>query len=94
MVKNAKKWVKMKHDFWKKIKMKRIQNEDVKYEPTSGQNIILGWKSHMGPIQTLKATVRLFKTEKHVKMAKNSNFCLLLSLSMGRLYQICVQLVL
>ena len=22
--------------------MKRIQNEDVKYEPTSGQNIILG----------------------------------------------------
>ena len=94
MVKNAKKWVKMKHDFWNFLKMKRIQNEDVKYKPTSGQNIILGWKSHMGPIQTLKATVRLFKTEKHVKMAKNSNFCLLLSLSMGRLYQICVQLVL
>ena len=38
--------------FLKKKKMKRIQNEDVKYEPTSGQNIILGWKSHMGPIQT------------------------------------------
>ena len=52
MVKNAKKWVKMKHDFWKKIKMKRIQNEDVKYEPISGQNIILDLKSHMGPIQT------------------------------------------
>ena len=59
--------------------MKRIQNEDLKYEPTSGQNIILGCKSHMGAILTYMATVRLFKTEKQVKMAKISTFCLLLS---------------
>ena len=71
-------------------KMKRIQNEDLKYEPTIGQNIILGCKSHMGAILTYIATVRLFKTEKQVKMAKNSTFCLLLSHSMGRMYQICV----
>ena len=41
-------------------KMKRIQNEDLKYEPTSGQNIIPGCKSHMGAILTYMATVRLF----------------------------------
>ena len=70
--------------------MKRIQNEDLKYEPTSGQNIILGSKSHMGAILTYMATVRLFKTEKQVKMAKNSTFFLLLSHSMGKMYQICV----
>ena len=61
--------------------MKRIQNEDLKYEPTSGQNIILGCKSHMGAILTYMATVRLFKTEKQVKMAKNSTFCLLQGVS-------------
>ena len=70
--------------------MKRIQNEDLKYEPTSGQNIILGCKSHMEAILTYMATVRLFKTEKQVKMAKNSTFFLLLSHSMGKMYQICV----
>jgi len=69
--------------------MKRIQNEDLKYEPTSGQNIILGSKSHMGAILTYMATVRLFKTEKQVKMAKNSTFGLLLSHSKGRMYLIC-----
>ena len=71
-------------------KMKRIQNEDLKYEPTIGQNIILGCKSHMGAILTYIATVRLFKTKKQVKMAKNSTFCILLPHSMSRMYQICV----
>ena len=71
-------------------KMKRIQNEDLKYEPTIGQNIMLGCKSHMGAILTYIATVRLFKTEKQVKMAKNSTYCLLSSHSMSRMYQIFV----
>ena len=70
--------------------MKRIQIEDLKYEPTSGQNIFLGCMSHMGAILMYMATVRLFKTEKQVKMAKNSTFFLLLSHSMGKMYQICV----
>jgi len=59
---------------FEKEKMKRIQNEDLKYEPTSSQNIILGCKSHMGAILTYIVTVRLFKTEKQVKMAKTALF--------------------
>ena len=50
MVKNAKKWVKMKHDFWKKIKMKRIFNEDSIFVPIGSQDTYQDRGPDMGSI--------------------------------------------